>query len=166
MPGPLEEAAFGSGELPGPCGRAWCFAKPCLRYHLTASIAIKTTTASPAAPPTTPPAIVPAGGVLLLLEFEFEAGSVLVGAAFEVKVYWLAMLLSPSVVALDVVVGCPELDKESVDEAEPDDAMESVMLDAWLMEVDVVPAAETVRVLPSKTVVYASADRDSVVTSP
>lgn len=88
IPGPLEAAGpFGSGELPGPCGNAWCRATPCLRYHLRASIAMRTTTASPAAPPTTPPAIVPAGGVLLLLpEFESE-GLVLVAVAYEPEEY-------------------------------------------------------------------------------
>jgi len=75
------------------------------------------------------------------------------------------MLVSLSVVrAVEEVVCSSVLVDESESELKMDDDMVSVVLDARLMEV--LSAAETVRVLPSKTVVYGSADRDSVVTSP
>lgn len=150
IPGPPElDGASRLGELIGPCGKAWCRAIPCLRYHLIASIAMRTTTASPAAPPTTPPAIVPAGGVLLLVEFEFEVGSVLVGAANEVELYWLGLPLSVSMVVIDVTVCCPPLNNEP--ERDPDGDTKLEIIDASLDTV--VDAAGMVKVLPSKVVV-------------
>lgn len=145
IPGPLEDIAPGLGESPGPCGSARCRATPFLRYHLTASIAIKATSASPAAPPTTPPAMVPAGGVLLPPpEFEFllDADSVLAGAANVVEA-------SLSVPAIVDVVCLALLEDASADDADMDTM--SVVLDA--RDKEEVSAADTVKVLPSRTVV-------------
>lgn len=103
---------------------------------------MRTTIASPAAPPTTPPAIVPAGGALLLAELEFEAGSVLVGASYEVAVYWLVSPPPPSVEMVENKVCLPLLDDEP--DREPGD-------DTSLTEV--VDAAATVKVLSPKVVV-------------
>jgi hypothetical protein len=86
--------------------------------------------------------MVPAGGVLLLLEFEFEAGPVLVGNGFEV--YWPVLPIPLSVVAVDVKVCRPRLDDKS--------DVETDVLDDGSLE-KVVDAADMVNVFPSKVVV-------------